>query len=191
MVYNCGIMYALGVALGYFGYTDVDKSYIILTVINWLLWTSKKQLVFILCVAQIHCFAKLWRTWSNRFANFREDMEIIWFGWQKRTQIRQGGPWPDRDQTVTGLNFGVTGLNFGVTGLNFGVTHPPPQKKNILWLCLAQKKHVEYKLGSISATAVNWNNRYLTAHGRLEALNSSKFECLFVAQRKTTFPKGT
>ena len=122
-------MYALGVALGCFGYTDVDKSYIILTVINWLLWTSKKQLVFILCVAQIHCFAKLWRTWSNRFANFREDMEIIWFGWQKRTQIRQGGPWPDRDQTVTGLNFGVTGLNFGVTGLNFGVTHPPPKKK--------------------------------------------------------------
>ena len=37
LVYNCGIMYALGVALGCFGYTDVDKLYIIiLTVINWL-----------------------------------------------------------------------------------------------------------------------------------------------------------
>jgi hypothetical protein len=48
-------------------------------------------------------------------------MEIIWFGWKKKKQIRQGGPCPARDQTVTGLNFAVTGLNFGVT-------HPP--KKN-------------------------------------------------------------
>ena len=61
--------------------------------------------------------------------------------WMEKTQIRQGGPWPDRDQTVTGLNFGVTGLNFGVTGLNFGVT-PPPKKNIILWICLAPKKNM-------------------------------------------------
>ena len=56
----------------------------------------------------------------------------------EKTQIRQGWPWPDRDQTMTGLNFGVTGLNFGVTGLNFSVTHPP-KKTIILWICLANK----------------------------------------------------
>ena len=41
------------------------------------------------------------------------------------------------------------------------------------------------KLGSISATAANWIDRYLTAPGRLEAPNSSKVEYSFVAQRKT------
>ena len=88
--------------------------------------------MFIPCVAQIHSFAKLWRTWSNRFANFREDMGIIWFGW-KKTQIRQGGPWPDRDQTVTGLNFGVTGLN---------LAWPPPQKKQSFYEYVWHKKNM-------------------------------------------------
>jgi hypothetical protein len=48
----------------------------------------------------------------------------------------------------------VTGLNFGVTGLNFGVTHPP-KKNNHFMNMFGTKKHVEYKLGSISATAGN------------------------------------
>ena len=43
--------------------------------------------------------------------------------WMKKTQIRQGWPWPDRDQTMTGLNFGVT---------------HPPKKTIILWICLAK-----------------------------------------------------